>query len=144
MVESIALTSSTLRDRKDTTPWLSYLREAHGIILCFALDSKNTFDRIERWVEDIRNTCIEEIPIILVGNKLDLPHKITEEEVKDKASTYNMGKYLVSAATGEGIEDLFGEIIEASINFRENRGSEHHEPIEDKAQVEQHKSKCCK
>lgn len=51
----------------------SYLRRGDGFLLVFALNSKSSFQEIEKFQEQIlRVKDAETFPMILVGNKSDL------------------------------------------------------------------------
>ena len=55
---------------------------------------------------------IKNIPIIVLGNKLDLNDKrvISKEEGEETAKKYNIFFYEVSAENGENIESVFMEL----------------------------------
>ncbi|CAI2728699.1 unnamed protein product [Schistosoma spindalis] len=51
----------------------SYFRKIDGVILMYAVDQPNTFANIKYWMEMIKESTSEEnVPILLVGNKVDL------------------------------------------------------------------------
>jgi GTPase KRas protein len=55
------------------------LRDGEGFLLVYSISSRSTFERVERFREQvIRVKGTDRIPIILVGNKCD---RITEREV---------------------------------------------------------------
>ena len=58
------------------------IKNSQGIIICFALNDKQSFENVVLWLEDVRNVS-EKIPIVLFGNKCDLvdERKVTKEEI---------------------------------------------------------------
>ena len=50
----------------------SYLKNANSIILTFDITSKNSFNSLTKWLEDIKNHVQEGVFIVLCGNKIDL------------------------------------------------------------------------
>ena len=72
---------------------------------------------------------IEELYIVLVGNKIDLEDKrvISKEEGEKYASDNNINYSEVSAKTGKGIVNLFKKITKGSMNliFKSNKNSIH-------------------
>ncbi|VDP69088.1 unnamed protein product [Schistosoma curassoni] len=51
----------------------SYFRKIDGVILMYAVDQPDTFANIKYWMEMIKESTSEEnVPILLVGNKVDL------------------------------------------------------------------------
>jgi GTPase SAR1 family protein len=56
------------------------------------------------------------IPLILVGNKVDLEnkHEITKDDISEVAKEYNAFSFLTSAKTGQNVEKMFynlGELL---------------------------------
>ena len=52
-------------------------------------------------------TEIKDIPIILVGNKCDLPIKLDMATVEDKAQKHELIFRKTSAKEGTGVDDVF-------------------------------------
>ena len=49
----------------------SLCKKATAVLLLFDLANKASFEGLERWVQDIRLKCDQNILIVAVGNKLD-------------------------------------------------------------------------
>lgn len=49
----------------------SLCKKAAAVLLLFDLTNKVSFEGLERWVQDIRLKCDENISIVIVGNKAD-------------------------------------------------------------------------
>lgn len=99
----------------------SYYKGTDGIILIFDVTNPKTAERLSDWILEVkRNIRKKSLPIILVGNKIDLRNgnnkAITYEkglEISKKLSkSFNTDiKYIESSAkTGKGVEDIF-EVI---------------------------------
>ena len=86
----------------------SYYRGSHGIIMIFDITSRNSFDNIKNWLEEI-NKYSENISTILVGNKIDLDdkRKITYKEANEFAQMYNIKYIEVSAKNNININNIF-------------------------------------
>ncbi|RTG88371.1 Ras and EF-hand domain-containing protein [Schistosoma bovis] len=83
----------------------SYFRKIDGVILMYAVDQPDTFASIKYWMEMIKESTSEEnVPILLVGNKVDLRNTSsnntkesynTNDDMKKEEShkyiTYEMG-----------------------------------------------------
>lgn len=50
----------------------THLIGSTGAFFCFDLSKPNTLGEVEEWVNLLRTTCYEEIPILMVGTKRDL------------------------------------------------------------------------
>ncbi|RHZ76323.1 hypothetical protein Glove_199g44 [Diversispora epigaea] len=68
-----------------------WIRDGEGFLLVYSISSRSTFERVERFYDQIlRVKDTESVPIMLVGNKCD---KITEREVS-REEGMNMAKRL--------------------------------------------------
>ncbi|XP_077568301.1 ras and EF-hand domain-containing protein [Stigmatopora nigra] len=50
----------------------SYIRKAQGILLLYDVTSVHSFLNIRAWLEQIRDSAEENIPVCIIGNKVDL------------------------------------------------------------------------
>ena len=97
-----------------------------------------------------QNNEIEQLYIILVGNKIDLEEKrvVTREEAEKYAEDNNINYLEVSAKTGEGILDLFNEVTKGTMDkvFNDQDNNEDKEKIKtylDTNNNRKRKKKCC-
>ena len=62
-----------------------YFRKVCGIILMFDLSNHNSFMNLEKWIKMIHseNSCNHSHSILLLGNKKELIHKVTKEEINN-------------------------------------------------------------
>jgi len=85
----------------------NYLRGAHGALILFDLTEKSTLMHLPEWYENLISTT-SEIPIILIGNKCDLPYK---EKIVSRAERlakkYGAPLYITSAKTGKNMIEVF-------------------------------------
>lgn len=93
-----------------------YYREAKGAILVYDIGNKDSFTKIEYWLQVLlENVRKEDIILFLVGNKKDLEpsEKKVDTEVAQKFATAN-GMFFAeaSAKTGDGINDVFKTLAE--------------------------------
>ena len=104
---------------------LNYIKLGDGFLLVFAVDNRETFDKLEEWVQNIyESVSIEEKVIFLVGNKIDSPNRvITREEAETYAKNKNFPYYETSAKTGDGVEKLFDELYNQIYNLNKKGGN---------------------
>ncbi|RDD42083.1 Ras-related C3 botulinum toxin substrate 1 [Trichoplax sp. H2] len=114
---------------------LSY-PQTNVFLICFSLISPSSYENVRaKWYPEVRHHC-PDVPIILVGTKLDLrDHKETVEKLKEKNHvpiSYQSGlqmskeigavKYLeCSALTQHGLKVVFDEAIRAVL-FPQKKG----------------------
>jgi small GTP-binding protein len=92
----------------------TYCRGAKAGLLMYDLTRFNTTMHFDSWVEILR-TYEPELPILLVGSKLDLvaPEMIQEGAMDSHIKQYNFyGHLQISSKTAEGIEDAMGSIVQ--------------------------------
>ncbi len=86
-----------------------YYKGAKYAILVYDVTSRETFESLPSWVEEI-NKHAGNIPIILVGNKVDLEayRQVSKEEGLKLAEKLNLhGFYEASARTGLNVNEIF-------------------------------------
>jgi Ras-related protein Rab-14 len=87
----------------------SYYRGAAGALLVYDITRRETFNRLDSWLQDLRNLTSPTTVIVLLGNKCDLTSK--REVAYEEAARYAEENGLVfvetSAKTGERVEDAF-------------------------------------
>ena len=105
---------------------INCLRNIQGIILMYDITEKKSFDSINGWLNIIKNLEGENtVPIILIGNKIDLEDKreISNEKGKEKAEELKLNFYETSVKDKINIEapinDLVNQVIK-KMNNEEN------------------------
>ena len=88
-----------------------YYHDSDGAFIVFDLTSRESFDNIKNWINDLKSYGSEDTNIIILGNKSDEKNKreISEEEIKNQLN--NDYIYLdVSAKTGNNISLAFDKL----------------------------------
>lgn len=83
---------------------------ANLALLIFDVTNKESFQNISNWINELESLITSRIPLVLVGNKIDLPDR--EVSFKDMNKFASKSELIVkthetSALTGSGIKDLF-------------------------------------
>lgn len=104
----------------------NYYRGTDGCLIVYDLTNPQSIDQMEYWYDEFRNVTTTSydsnlVPVVIIGNKSDLAH---DESTEEKANQFAESKgishhYVVSAKTGEGIEEAFNGLIQACIEFHE-------------------------
>lgn len=88
----------------------NYLKGTHGALILFDLTEKSTLAHTQQWVEEVVNT-VGKIPLIIIGNKSDLPYKDKMIEKADQmAKDLGAFFYKASAKTGENMNQIFEKL----------------------------------
>ena len=95
----------------------TYYRGAHAIVLLFSVVDKKSFGNAQKWLSQIKEEVNEKVPIILVGNKIDLvdEREIPDYEGKELADEFNINYFECSAKTGENINLAFEDLIKKMV-----------------------------
>jgi len=89
----------------------STIKLADGFLIVFAVDNKNSFEKVKYWFDKINEeTNLEKKRLFLVGNKIDLQRIISNEDGVKYAKEKKMKYYEVSAKTGFNIKEIFDEL----------------------------------
>lgn len=85
-----------------------------GSFLIFDLTRSNTYEEMHEWLSEMYEILGEEIPFILIGNKVDLIEKTGRKMDVERARAFAESKNSIyietSAKTGEKVEDAFREL----------------------------------
>lgn len=87
-----------------------YFQDCCFAIAVFDLTNQSSLDNLEMWVQKYREYGNEHCDILVIGNKVDMPNKISDEIIKTKIEElkidYEQRYITVSAKTGQQYSDL--------------------------------------
>ncbi len=118
-----------------------YYRGALGGLVVYDVTNRESFENLEKWFGEIEKNCIRKVPIILVGNKIDLEkRKVKKKEAKAYAAKkskdfgYEITYLETSAKTGETIKKVFTNLIymmveEAEISMKKKEKAKQEKKI---------------
>lgn len=101
----------------------SYYRNIAGAIIVYDITNKSSFDNINNWIKKIKNENPCDIPILIVGNKIDL-NVNREVEFKDLENYASNKGYLyreTSVKYNTNIDELFFSLSENILSKIERR-----------------------
>lgn len=96
---------------------------ADAAIIVLDTSNQNNLASIKKWYNEIKNCMQNEIPIALAisKNDIDLEESMTNlKDIENFATNNMLDIFMVSAKTGENIDDLFFELIFKVINLKSN------------------------
>ena len=96
----------------------NYCHGANGAMIIHDITNMKSLDQMLEWIKIIREE-VGDIPIMLVGNKLDLAEsrEINIEEGIEIAKKYNLSSYKeISSKTGQNIERIFEDLTDIVLN----------------------------
>lgn len=93
-----------------------YYGGAKAAFVVYDVTRPETLNGTKIWVDDLKKFVSPDIPLILVGNKIDLERKISRKDGEVFANKLNAQFIETSARTGDNVPEAFREIAEALIN----------------------------
>ena len=87
----------------------SYFQSSQGFVLVYDITDRESFEKLNFWVDNIKNNAPENAKFILVGNKCDLANerKVSYEEGENYAKNLNIKFFEASARDGTNVNELF-------------------------------------
>ena len=91
----------------------SYYKGAMGALLVFDISKKQTFDNLDRWLNEIRAFTKPEVCIILVGNKSDLAYmrEVPLDDAVKYAAQQKIPYFEASALAATNVDKVFEELL---------------------------------
>ena len=92
----------------------NYYKNADGVILMFDVTNKESFEHISNWCKEIKEKSKNDIEILIVGNKIDLPNRYKsknefENNLKEQNLLYEYEE--ISAKTKENVVEMITNFI---------------------------------
>lgn len=91
-----------------------HYKGAKGALIVCDLTRPETIDHTLIWMDKIFES-VGQIPVILLGNKSDLPHGKTEEDLMKYSQKKEVPFMLASAKTGLNVENAFMELSQTML-----------------------------
>ena len=98
-----------------------YYRGAEGAIVVYDSTEHDSFKKMDRWMSELKQYLPQDTPIVIAGNKCDLPNKIIDEDSVSKyAKKVNCQFFPTSAKVGTGVQEIFQSLAEKIIQNQLN------------------------
>jgi len=114
----------------------SYFQKAHGIVLTYAVNDRESFNSLGEWMEEVKQKAPKDVAIVLVGNKADIgdlpvesepdkrPRKVSFSEGKGFADKYGIKFFEVSSKDNINVNEVFHEMAKEIKELLEERERE--------------------
>jgi small GTP-binding protein len=83
-----------------------FYRGSRAVALVYDVGEKASFVNLARWQDEIRK-AVPHAKFLVIGNKIDLPRIVSAEHGRQLAAALKAPYVETSAATGEGVPQLF-------------------------------------
>ncbi len=92
-----------------------YFKGSNGALGVFDVSSSQTLLKIPGWISSIKKTVKRTIPMLLLGNKVDLEREVDKIEAEDLAKRLGCEYLETSAKTGVNVEKAFEIVARACL-----------------------------
>lgn len=100
-----------------------YMRTGEGFLCVFAINNVKSFEDVHQYREQIKRVKdADEVPMVLVGNKCDLPTRnVSSENARELAASYGIPFIETSAKTRQGVDEAFYTLVREIRRDKEKR-----------------------
>lgn len=93
----------------------AYYRGAFGALIVYAINSKESFNNVQKWLDELKGGADKNIAIMLVGNKSDLDNlrEVPTDEAKKFAKEHDLAFMETSAANATNVDEAFNTLVRA-------------------------------
>ena len=101
----------------------NYFHASQGFILAYDINNKESFEKVQYWVEEIKSNAEEKIKCILIGTKCDLDRReVSEEEGIELGEKFGFKFLETSAKDNINIDETFDTLVsEILTNYEDNK-----------------------
>jgi Ras-related protein Rab-11A len=87
----------------------AYYKGAKGAFVVYDITRKNSFESVDKWINDLSAAADKKLTILVIGNKCDLEdqRQVTKEQGQEKASSLNVAFLETSALSGANLDKAF-------------------------------------
>jgi len=91
----------------------AFYRGANGVILCFDITQRKSFENVDIWLERVRAQALPGVACILVGCKADMNESrvVPREQAAEWALNHGMGYIETSAKDSDNVTHAFEQIV---------------------------------
>lgn len=92
-----------------------YFKGSNAALGVYDVTSPQSLLKLPGWVSSIKKTVKKTIPMLVLGNKIDLERTVERSEAEDLSKRLNCEYLETSAKTGENVDKAFELIAKACL-----------------------------
>lgn len=101
-----------------------YFKDCQGAVIMYDITEKHSFNKINDWLNILKEKAPEKIVIILAGNKSDLYYLKVDLENELKPYKEKYKHYEISAKSGNNISLIFEDLANTIVKILKDKGEE--------------------
>jgi len=105
----------------------AYYKGAKGVLIVYDITKKNTFENVDKWLNDFKMKSDDDAAIVIVGNKSDLinEREVSIEEATLKAQVNHLAFFETSAKENENVHSAFMSLMNQVLkNYKKNNSED--------------------
>ncbi len=91
----------------------AFYRGGKAVGLVYSTSDHRSFERLAQWRTEIRE-MLPGAPLVLAGNKNDLPRQVSLEEGTALAAEWQVSFFETSCLSGQGVQEFFRAVAQAA------------------------------
>ena len=119
-----------------------FYRNTSLAIIVYDISSKKSYEGLDIWLKDLRQHTEENIPVFIIGNKMDLERQVSAEDAKIFAvSNRTIFFTECSAKTGEKVKSIFFEVALHLYNTCKKFNEQNKAPVANRLKLDDNNNK---
>lgn len=100
----------------------AYYHGSVGAMIVYAVNDRNSFENVEKWLDEVKKNADPDALVIVVGNKSDLDEArvVTTTEGEALAEKHGFIFMETSAKSSRNVDRAFTELVKGVYNFKKN------------------------
>lgn len=92
-----------------------YYRDADGALLVYDITDQESFNKVRKWVKELRKIVGNDITIAIAGNKIDMEKNraVNEQEAVKYAESVGAKHFHTSAKANKGLDEVFADLSQS-------------------------------
>ena len=120
----------------------TYFHTSQGFVLAYDINNRESFEKVEYWIEEIKSKAGENIKCVLIGTKCDMDKReVDEEEGIELGKKFGYKFLETSAKENINIDETFETLVSEIMTNYEDSGRD--SLTLRKNNNEKKKAKCC-
>ena len=87
----------------------------------FDVNELESFKNLKNWILSVNENVGVSIPIIVIGNKIDLDKKVISKEIKQFQREHKIEIFECSAKSGENTSEAFCYVIKEVLDYKKKK-----------------------
>ena len=102
-----------------------YFRNAEGIMIVYDVSNLNSFENLKYWIQSVKshiNIEKDNVPAIIIGNKIDIfEREISKEQGEKFSKEQNFEYFETSAKNGKGVDECIRFLIKKILKIKNKK-----------------------